>query len=65
MTPELRIVDKDVNPLELILVEEDLRRKGVSHATIYKGNGCIWVHYGLIDSYYIFKNHQLVDIQFD
>jgi hypothetical protein len=62
---ELHIVDKTVAPMELVQVEEDLRRKGVSHASIYKGNGCIWVHYGLINSYYIFKDSQLVDIVYD
>jgi hypothetical protein len=62
---ELRIVDKDVDPLQLIVVHDDLKSRGVKSATIYKGNGCIWAHYGLIDAYYIFKNFELVDIQYD
>ena len=44
MTVELRIVDKDVDPLELIIVHDDLKAKGVKYASIYKGNGCIWAH---------------------
>ena len=65
MTTQLRIVDKDVDPLELMVVYDDLKSRGVEHATIYKGNNCIWAHYGLVDAYYIFKNFELVDIQFD
>jgi hypothetical protein len=62
---ELRIVDQEVDPLQLMIVHDDLKSRGVRHATIYKGNGCIWVSYNLIDAYYIFKNFELVDIQYD
>jgi hypothetical protein len=65
MTVELRIVDKDVNPLELMIVHDDLKSRGIRYASIYKGNDCVWVNYGLVNAYYIFKNSQLVDVQYD
>ena len=65
MTVDLRIVDKEVNPLELMIVHDDLNGRGVKSATIYKGNDCVWVSHGLVNAYYIFKNSQLVDIQYD
>jgi hypothetical protein len=69
MTVELRIVDQDVNPLELMIVHDYLKERGTKWATIYKGNGCIWVASGSsslpINEYFIFRNSQLVDIQVD
>ena len=58
-------IDPDLNPLEVMLVIEDLRKKGVEHYTLTKGNNCIWAYYGLVNSYYIFRDSQLVDIQID
>lgn len=48
-----------------MLVIEDLRKKGVERYTLTKGNNCIWAYYGLVNSYYIFKDSRLVDIQYD
>jgi len=58
-------IDPDLNPLEVMLVIEDLRKKGVERYTLTKGNNCIWAYYGLVNSYYIFKDSRLVDIQYD
>lgn len=64
---ELR--DKDINELELIIVLDRLKERGTNHATIYKGNDCIWVASGSsscpINEYFIFREGRLVDIQID
>ena len=69
MTLELRVVDKDVNPLELMVVHDYLKERGTQYATILKGNDCIWVASGSssvpINEYFIFRDGKLVDIQID
>lgn len=64
---ELR--DKDINELELLVVNEYLQKRGTRYASIYKGNGCIWVASGSsscpINEYFIFREGRLVDIQID
>ena len=54
-----------INEFELLQVVEDLRKKGITNYTFRPGNGCIWVTDGLVNSYYIFRNGQLADIQYD
>ncbi len=58
-------IDPTLNPLEVLLVVEDLRKKKVESYTLVPGNSCIWAYYGVINSYYIFKDSRLVDIQYD
>jgi hypothetical protein len=58
-------IHPDLNPLEVILVEEDMAKKGITHYTMTKGNDCIWVYYGPMNLYYIFSKGHLVDIQID
>jgi nitrogenase molybdenum-iron protein alpha/beta subunit len=60
----LRILD-DLNPLEVILVEEDMSKKGITSYTMTLGNDCIWVYYGPMNLYYIFKEGRIHDIQID
>jgi hypothetical protein len=55
----------EMNEFEVILVHEDLRQKGIKNYTMRQGNDCIWVTYGLVDCYYIFREGRIVDIQFD
>jgi hypothetical protein len=55
----------EMNEFEVILVHEDLRQKGIKNYTMRQGNDCIWVSYGLVDCYYIFREGRIVDIQFD
>lgn len=55
----------DINELELLVVMEDLQKNGVDTASIYKGNGCIWVSRGLVNQYYIFRDGVHVDTQVD
>ena len=50
---------------ELMIVRERLRQQGVDCATIRPGNQCVWVTWGLISEYYIFRDGRLVDVQVD
>ena len=56
---------KELNEFEVIRVIEDLRQRGIVNYDMRPGNDCIWVNYGRIHSYYIFRNGKIVDIQFD
>lgn len=58
-------IDPTLNELEVIIVAERLKDKGVEHYTLTKGNNCIWAYYGVINEYYIFREGKLVDIQID
>jgi hypothetical protein len=54
-----------LNPLEVILVADDMARKGINHYTMARGDDCIWVYYGQMNLYYIFREGRLVDVQID
>lgn len=56
---------KEINEFEAIQVIEHLRKLGVTDYTMRPGNGCVWVSYGRINSYYIFRNGLLADVQYD
>ncbi len=58
-------INPKLNPLEVIVVCEELKNKGVEHYTLTEGNNCIWAYYGNINEYYIFSKGRLVDIQID
>jgi hypothetical protein len=55
----------ELNSFEVILVHEDMRRRGIVDYDMRPGNDCIWVNYGLVNCYYIFRNGQIADIQYD
>ncbi len=52
-----------LNPLEVLIVAEELKKKGITSYTLTEGNDCIWAYYGRINEYYIFSQGQLVDVQ--
>jgi hypothetical protein len=54
-----------MNEFEQMLVIEDMRKQGIVNYTMRPGNDCIWVSYGLINAYYIFRNGQIFDVQID
>jgi hypothetical protein len=56
---------KDLNEFEVILVHEDMRKRGIVNYDMRPGNDCIWVNYGLVNCYYIFRNGQIADVQYD
>ena len=58
-------IHPELNPLEVLVVAERLKNKGVEHYTLTRGNDCIWAYYGVINEYYIFREGKLVDIQID
>jgi hypothetical protein len=58
-------IHPELNPLEVMVVEEDMARRGVTTYTMTKGNDCIWVYYGSMNLYYIFKEGRIHDIQID
>lgn len=58
-------VSPGVNEFELIIVMDKLKEMGVEWAQIRPGNKCVWVSHGYIESYYIFNQGKLVDIQID
>jgi len=58
-------IDPTLNELEVLVVAEELKKLGVSSYQLLRGNECIWASYGLINSYYIFREGRLVDVQID
>ena len=58
-------IDPTLNPLEVILVNEEMERRGIKSYTLVPGNQCIWAYYHLVNEYYIFRDGKLVDIQVD
>lgn len=58
-------INPNLNPLEVLVVTEHLKSKGIENYTLTQGNDCIWAYYGRINEYYIFKEGLLVDIQID
>lgn len=65
MKVNLEVRDPSLNPLELLLVAEHLDKNGILYATARRGNNCIWVTHGMVDSYYIFRDGIIADIQID
>ena len=54
-----------LNPIEVMQVQIDLERKGITHYDMREGNDCIWVNYGSVNCYYIFRNGEIADVQID
>ena len=58
-------INPKLNPLEVLVVAEHYKNKGIKHYTLTEGNDCIWAYYGRINEYFIFRDGKLVDIQID
>ena len=58
-------VESTLNPLEVLVVEDHYRNRGIEHYELRQGNCCIWATHGQISEYFIFKDGLLVDIQVD
>jgi hypothetical protein len=54
-----------LNPIEVMQVQIDLERKGIVNYNMQPGNDCIWVNYGSVNCYYIFRNGEIADVQVD
>ena len=61
----MKTINPTLNPLEVLIVCDELKRKGVENYTLTEGNQCIWAYYGRINEYYIFRDGRLVDVQID
>lgn len=61
----MKQIDPGLNPLEVLVVAEELEKRGVDYYTMRPGNDCVWVSYNRLETYWIFKNSKLVDIQID
>ena len=59
------MIKEMLNPIEVMQVQIDLERKGITNYKMQPGNDCIWVNYGLVNCYYIFINGKISDIQVD
>ena len=55
----------DLNPLEAIVVQDDLNKRGITSYQMRPGNNCIWVSHGFVNEYHIFKDGKLVDVVVD
>ena len=54
-----------LNPIEVMQVQIDLEKRGIKNYNMQAGNDCIWVNYGSVNCYYIFRNGEIVDVQVD
>lgn len=58
-------IDARLNPLEVILVREDLERRGYTTYNLALGNDCIWAQLNQFNLYYVFQNCKIVEVQTD
>ena len=54
-----------IQQFEVDQITANLAKQGITEFSMKRGNDCVWVSYGLVDAYYIFRDEQLVDIQVD
>jgi hypothetical protein len=59
------VITGPLNPFEVIQVQADLEKLGIKNYDMRPGNDCIWVNYGLVNCYYIFRDGKIADVQFD
>ena len=55
----------EINDFERILIAQDMAERGITNYSMKRGNNCVWVWYGLVNAYYIFKEGQICQIQYD
>ena len=56
---------QEVNSFDRLLVVDDLLKKGITDYDIQPGNNCVWVSYGRVNCYYIVRDGQIADVQYD
>ena len=54
-----------LNPIEVMQVQIDLEKRGIKNYNMQAGNDCIWVNYGSVNCYYVFRNGEIADVQID
>ena len=56
----------NLNEFEILLVADYMEKHSPGvHYTMTPGNNCIWVYYGMINQYFIFRDGRIVDVQID
>jgi len=58
-------IDPTLNPLEVMIIAEELQKHGVTYYDMRPGNDCVWVSYNRLETYWIFREGRLADIQID
>jgi hypothetical protein len=58
-------IHPSLNSFEVALVIEDLASKQIKDYRMLPGNNCIFVSFGMVSSYYIFRDGRIIDIQID
>jgi len=61
----MKRIDPSLNPLEVMIIAELLATDNIEHYTMRPGNDCVWVSYSQLETYWIFRQGKLVDIQID
>lgn len=55
-----------MNEFEMILVDQYMQKNHPAvHYTMTPGNQCIWVYYGSINFYFVFRDGKIADVQID
>jgi hypothetical protein len=58
-------MQQEVNSFDRLLVIDDLLKKGITDYTIHPGNKCVWISYGRVNCYYVIRDGQIADVQYD
>jgi hypothetical protein len=58
-------IDPTLNPLEVMIIAEELEKRGITYYDMRPGNDCVWVSYNRLETYWIFREGRLADIQID
>jgi len=61
----MKRIDPSLNPLEVMMVCEDLEKRGYTLYDLVPGNNCIWAQLHQFNLYYIFQNSKILDVQTD
>jgi hypothetical protein len=55
--------------IHMLKVSEHLEQRSITNYSLQLGNNCIWASWGSsscpINAYYIFKDDEILDIQYD
>lgn len=58
-------IDPTLNSLEVMIIAEELQKRGVTSYDMRPGNDCVWVSSNRLETYWIFREGRLADIQID
>jgi len=48
-----------------MIIAEELEKRGITYYDMRPGNDCVWVSYNRLETYWIFREGRLADIQID